>query len=180
MSVPTISPKDLAERHLAGKPVVLIDVSTQVEYREVHVTYARNVPIDRLDARAFAFSNDPSGDPLYIICRSAACERLIAAGCREAVNVEGGTLAWANSGLPVVRGKKAISVDRQVRIVAGFLILLGVVLGFLVHPVGFGLSAFIGAGLIFAGVTDRCGMALVLARMPWNRVRGPGASCAAP
>jgi hypothetical protein len=79
--------------------------------------------------------------------------------------------------LPVVRGRKAISLERQVRIAAGLLVLLGVLLGWLVHPVLFGLSAFVGAGLVFAGVTDFCGMGLLLARMPWNQCRDEKPTC---
>ena len=93
------------------------------------------------------------------------------------VNVEGGTTACVEAGLPVVRGKKAISLERQVRIAAGLLVLLGVLLGFLVHPVLFGLSAFVGAGLVFAGVTDFCGMGMLLARMPWNQCRDENPTC---
>jgi rhodanese-related sulfurtransferase len=84
--------------------------------------------------------------------------------------IEGGTEAWASLGLPVEgTGRKTISIERQVRIGAGSLVLIGVILGFLIHPVFFGLSAFIGAGLVFAGITDWCGMGLLLARAPWNR-----------
>ena len=84
----------------------------------------------------------------------------------------------AAAGLPVVRGKKAISLERQVRIAAGSLGLLGAVLGGFVHPAFLGLSAFVGAGLIFAGVTDTCGMGLVLTRMPWNQRGGDPSACA--
>jgi hypothetical protein len=81
--------------------------------------------------------------------------------------------------LPVVRGKKAISLERQVRIVAGFLVLLGAVLAMTIHPYFAGLSAFVGAGLMFAGITDTCGMAMMLARMPWNQAsqNHAGAAC---
>ena len=72
----------------------------------------------------------------------------------------------------MTRGAAVVSLERQVRIVAGFLTLGGVVLGALVHPGFYGLSAFVGAGLMFAGITDWCGMAMVLARMPWNRRSG--------
>jgi hypothetical protein len=82
-------------------------------------------------------------------------------------------------GLPVVRGKKAISLERQVRIAAGLLVLLGALLGWLVHPALVGLSAFVGAGLVFAGVTDTCGMGLLLARMPWNQVNDAANTCCA-
>ncbi len=82
----------------------------------------------------------------------------------------------------MVRGKKAVSLERQVRIVAGSLALAGTALGWLVHPAWYGLSALVGAGLIFAGVTDRCGMALLLCRLPWNRgprpAQQPSCGCA--
>ena len=95
----------------------------------------------------------------------------------QRVNVEGGTLAWEQAGLPVVRGKKAMSLERQVRIAAGSLVVLGTALGAFVHPGFLGLSAFVGAGLVFAGVTDTCGMGMVLARMPWNRAEPEEATC---
>ncbi len=84
--------------------------------------------------------------------------------------VEGGTLAWIEVGLPVERGaRKTISPERLVRIAAGTLMLTGVVLGFIVHPGCFLLSGFVGTGLIFAGITDWCGMGLLIARALWNR-----------
>ena len=94
------------------------------------------------------------------------------------VNVEGGTLACVDAGLPVVRGKKAVSLERQVRIAAGSLVLLGAALSF-VHPAFVGLSAFVGAGLVFSGITDTCGMGMILARMPWNQVSQDSTSCCA-
>jgi rhodanese-related sulfurtransferase len=176
MSVMTISPQQLAELCKSG-PIELIDVRTPIEYREVHVAAARNVPLDKLDPAALMRGRNGSQDePLYLICRSGsrgrqACEKFHAAGFTNVINIDGGTLAWAECGLPVVRGKKAISLERQVRIAAGLLVLLGVVLAWLVHPAFVGLSAFVGAGLVFAGVTDTCGMGLLLARMPWNQVK---------
>jgi rhodanese-related sulfurtransferase len=176
MKIPTITPRELDRLRTAGQAADLLDVRTPVEYREVHVARARNVPLDRLDPMAVMQRGQGSGEqPLYLICRSGsrgrqACEKFLAAGYSNVVNVEGGTLAWVEAGLPVVRGKQAISLERQVRIVAGSLVLLGVLLGWLVHPALLGLSAFVGAGLVFAGVTDTCGMGLLLARMPWNRV----------
>lgn len=169
----TISPRGLAALRAEGKPLELIDVRTPVEFREAHVDFARNVPLDQLDAAALV-ANRALDQPLYVICRSGnrggkACEALCSAGA-NAINVEGGTLAWDAAGLPVVRGQKAISLERQVRIVAGFLALVGAILAMTVHPYFAGLSAFIGAGLLFAGLTDTCGMAMLLARMPWNQV----------
>jgi hypothetical protein len=117
-----------------------------------------------------------SGEALYVICRSGnrgkqACHKLETAGLNM-VNVEGGTLAWEAAGLPVIRGtRKVISLERQVRIAAGFLAIVGAVMAMVVHPYFAGLSAFIGAGLMFSGITDTCGMAMLLARMPWNQVK---------
>lgn len=172
----TITPAELAQlRKTNGKHVELIDVRTPVEFREVHVDFARNVPLDRLDPTEIRAERNGSAEPLYVICRSGsrarqACERLAATGI-NVVNVEGGTAAWDAAGLPVVRGQKGMSLERQVRIAAGFLVLLGAVLALTVHPYFIGLSAFVGAGLMFAGITDTCGMGMVLARMPWNQVK---------
>ena len=183
MSLATISPTELSQRYTAGEGVDLIDVRTPAEFRELHVEFARNIPLDRLDAAELIRSRrERGGDPLYVICRSGnrgrqACEKILAAGFAKVVNVEGGTLACEDAGLPVVRGKKAISLERQVRIAAGSLVVVGVLLGWLVHPILLGLAAFVGAGLVFAGITDTCGMGMLLARMPWNQVSDPAATC---
>lgn len=185
MAVATISPRDLAAKRQNGEAVEVLDVRTPVEYREVHCTFARNVPLSDLDPKAVMTARNGTADtPLYVICRSGsrgkqACEKFLAAGFTNVINVEGGTLAWAECGLPVNRGKKAISLERQVRIAAGSLVLLGAVLGYFIHPYFLGLSAFVGAGLVFAGITDTCGMGLMLARMPWNRVAATSPSSAA-
>jgi hypothetical protein len=97
-----------------------------------------------------------------------ACEKAITQR-QNVFNIEGGTQACVNDGLEVVRGKKFMSLERQVRIAAGSLVLIGIGLAYAVHPAFVGLSAFVGAGLIFAGVTDTCGMGMILAKMPWNQ-----------
>ena len=177
MSIAVIKPQELAERCKDGKKIDLIDVRTPVEFREVHVEVARNVPLDQLDpAAAMQARNGSANEPLYVICRSGsrgqqACEKFLKAGFSNVVNIEGGTLACVEAGLPVVRGKKAISLERQVRIAAGSLVLLGSGLGAFVNPAFIGLSAFVGAGLMFSGITDTCGMGMLLARMPWNQCR---------
>jgi len=173
MTPATITPSKLNELLRTGNPVQVIDVRTPVEFREVHLDCARNVPLGELDAASLKQTRQP-GSPLYVVCRSGsrgrqACEQLLHAGHTDVVNVEGGTLACVDAGLPVVRGKRGVSLERQVRIAAGSLVLLGVALGWFVHPWAFGLSAFVGAGLVFAGITDTCGMGLLLARMPWNK-----------
>ena len=178
MPAATISPAALNHLISQGKQVDLIDVRTPLEFSEIHATPARLVPLDQLDPRKILDArNGRSDEPIYVICRTGnraakACDKFIAAGFDKVYNVEGGTLAWEAAGLGVVRGRKVISLERQVRMVAGVLILLGVALGFFVHPGFFGLSAFFGAGLFVSGLTDFCGMGLILARMPWNRKPG--------
>lgn len=170
----TISPLELHDVANSQGPVDLLDVRTPAEFRELHVPFARNVPLDQLDPVAESRARNNSGNPLYVICRSGsratiASQKLTAAGCANVVIVEGGTQGWERAGLPVVRGRKSISLERQVRIAAGSLVLIGVTLGTLVSPYWLALAAFVGAGLLFSGVTDTCGMAMLLSRMPWNQ-----------
>jgi rhodanese-related sulfurtransferase len=182
MSIAVIKPNELAGLCKEGKKIDLIDVRTPVEYREVHVEFARNVPLDRLDVTAQMQAHNRSAhDPLYVICRSGsrgqqACEKFLKEGYSNVVNIEGGTMACVEAGLPVVRGKKAMSLERQVRIAAGSIVLIGAVLGFFVDTALIGISAFVGAGLVFAGITDTCGMGMLLARMPWNQCEQESAS----
>jgi rhodanese-related sulfurtransferase len=171
--MPAISPAELKTLCEQGA-VELLDVRTPLEFSEVHVVGAKNVPLDQLNP---ATLGNPTR-PLYVVCRSGsrgqkACEKLTAAGFTNVTNIDGGTQACEQAGVPVVRGKKVMSLERQVRIAAGGLALAGAVLALTVHPWFAGLSAFIGAGLVFAGISDWCGMGLLLAKMPWNR----GASC---
>jgi rhodanese-related sulfurtransferase len=175
MSVQTISPLQLGDLIKSGRSVQVIDVRTPLEFREIHASCAKNIPLDKLDPAEIAKMRNGSSECLYLICKSGArgkqaCEKLIAAGQSNVVNVEGGTASWEQAGLPVVRGQKAMSLERQVRIAAGSLVLAGVLLSHFVHPYFIWLSGFIGAGLVFAGVTDTCGMGMVIAKMPWNRV----------
>jgi len=173
-----ISPSELAALRQRDPQLRLLDVRTPAEYQAAHVPFAENWPLETLDPAAIvAARGDVSNGPVYVICQKGsrganACAKLLAAGMRDVVNVEGGTAAWEQAGLPVVRGKKTISLERQVRIAAGLLVLIGSALGYFVHPYWIGLAAFVGAGLTFAGITDTCGMGMLLARMPWNQVGG--------
>jgi rhodanese-related sulfurtransferase len=182
MAITTISVRDLHAMHGRGERPELIDVRTPAEFGEIHVDFARNVPLDSLEPAAVAQGRQgPADSPLFFICRSGgrskqACEKMLAAGYSNAVSVEGGTTAWAEACFPVVRGRKAVSLERQVRIAAGSLVVLGAALSYF-HPAFVILSGLVGAGLIFAGVTDTCGMGMILARMPWNRTSGPASAC---
>jgi rhodanese-related sulfurtransferase len=171
-----ISPHELKERLAAEPGLTLIDVRTPGEFEAVHVPSARNIPLNELDAKALAVDGSPP-QTIYLLCHSGrratmAAEQLAAAGLQNTVVIAGGTEAWVKEGLPVTRGEsKTISIERQVRIAAGSLVLLGLILGWNVHRYFLGLSAFVGAGLVFAGITDWCGMGLLLAKAPWNQRR---------
>ena len=179
-----IQSKQLSNDLQSGKRISLIDVRTPAEYGEIHIEGSKLMPLDRLDPAAVKEAAGQS-EQCVLICRSGkraeqAYQKLAAAGCDKLAVLEGGMTAWDAAGLPVNRGQKAISLERQVRIAAGLLVLTGVALGTWVHPGFYGLSAFIGAGLTFAGITDWCGMAMVLAKMPWNQrscIKCAGNSC---
>lgn len=171
----TIRPADLQTLLMREPALALIDVRTPAEFAEVHVPQARNEPLDRFDPKGLVAAGAiAANQPAYLLCRSGgratkAAEQMAKAGIDQGVVVEGGTQAWIEAGLPVDRGTaKVISLERQVRIGAGSLVVLGVILAWLVNPYFIALSAFVGAGLVFAGITDWCGMGLLLAKAPWN------------
>jgi rhodanese-related sulfurtransferase len=184
--VATISPTTLADLRRKGEKVTLIDVRTPAEYGEVHVDLAHNIPLDRLDAQTVAAV--AGHGPVYFVCKSGnrsqkACEKLLAEGIDHVVSVEGGTAACEAAGVPVVRGKKAMSLERQVRIAAGAMVAIGAALAAFGpeapvnwQAIGAGLAGFVGCGLVFAGITDTCGMAMLIAKMPWNQVSGGSCS----
>jgi rhodanese-related sulfurtransferase len=167
-----ITPAELQKLLEAQPALTVLDVRTPVEFLEVHVPQAANVPLDELTPTDLPCAKD---QPVYLLCRSGqramkAAAKLAQAGFSQPVVVEGGTLAWVEAGLPVTRSAvKIISLERQVRIVAGAIILAGVLLAHFVDARCLWISGFVGAGLIFAGVTDFCGMGLLLAKMPWNK-----------
>ncbi|MCA9078856.1 MAG: rhodanese-like domain-containing protein [Planctomycetaceae bacterium] len=180
----SISVQQLCQKH-DDLQVDLIDVRTPVEFREVHADVARNVPLDALDPHAVMKERNGSSErPLYVICRSGARgakaqQKFVDAGYTNVINVEGGTEAWVSEGLPATRGKKAMSLERQVRIAAGSIVFAGAVAAMVTGNVYLaGIPAFVGAGLVFAGVTDTCAMGMLIAKMPWNQVCNDGTSCA--
>lgn len=168
MSVKTISP---AEAHrLIESGAALIDIRSADEHARERIAGALNVPLDRLSPDA------TPGDVLIFHCRSGmrtgqASSRLAeAAAGRECYVVEGGLNAWGGAGLPVQKVHGApIEMQRQVMIAAGLLVLTGALMSLFVTPGLIWLAVFVGAGLTFAGVTGFCGMAHLLALMPWNR-----------
>lgn len=172
----TMTPNELSERYRGNSDQILLDVRTPAEFGAVHIEGARLEPLEGLDSERLAAE---FGDrTVYMICRSGnrakqAMQKLEAAGYAGAVLLEGGMNAWIAADLPVERGREVMSLERQVRIAAGALVVLGAVLGWALEmPALHAISAFVGAGLIFAGLTDSCAMGMLVAKMPWNqRVR---------
>ncbi len=168
----TISPVELQKIIAVQPSVPVIDVRMPVEFAEVHVPQAQSIPLDELKPGSLQLQKD---QPVYLLCRSGqratkAAEKFAKEGYTQSIVVEGGTLAWIEASLPVTRSTtKVISLERQVRIGAGAIVFVGVLLARFVDVRFIWLSGFVGAGLVFAGVTDFCGMGLLLAKMPWNR-----------
>ena len=172
-----------------GATLDLIDVRTPAEFEGVHVPGARLLPLDTLDCAAVLAEQNKTRNaaPIYILCHSGvrakkAAEKFSAIGFDNCVVVEGGTQAWAEAGLPVERGERAvIPLDRQLQICIGSIVLAGVVLHFVLNPAWIWLSGFAGCGLIFAGLSGICPMRMVIAKMPWNQsaAKPKGACCGA-
>lgn len=177
-AIATITPEQLHYEQLYGHRPALLDVRTHAEYRAGHIPEAKLLPIKEFDTEVISRHFDRSGlghqETLYLTCQAGpraqeAAERLQQAGLHNLALVEGGTRAWQDAGLPLVRHGHAISLERQVQIAIGSLLVLKVLLGFSVHELFFALTAVIGAGLILAGTTRWCGMMELISRLPWNR-----------
>lgn len=168
--IKTITAEELKRRLDAGE-VMLIDVREVSEYRAECIAQANLIPLAEVSLEKI----QAHGKPIVMHCQAGlrgakACEKLLALDpTLEIYNLEGGIKAWRAAGLPTTCLETCpISIERQIRILAGSLVVLGVALGVLVHPGFYGLAGFIGAGLVFAGITDWCGMGLFLKKMPWN------------
>jgi rhodanese-related sulfurtransferase len=152
----------------------LLDVRMPAEYESVHIGGSYNVPLDTLGEHAAEIREDVDA-PVVLVCQSGsrsrqAEEALKRVGMPQVHVLDGGLNGWVAAGKPVRRGRERLSLERQVRIAAGALAAASGLLAVKAHP-RFGLlSAIVGSGLVFAGVTDTCGMAKVLAKLPYNRV----------
>lgn len=177
-----LEPRAFASMTGAGRRPRLIDVRTPVEYAEVHAADAESIPLDTLTPEKLRDAARPD-EPLCVICKSGArakqaAEKLAAAGVGPVAVITGGTDAWVRDGLPVVRQRGVISLERQVRIAVGVILLTFATLSLTVHPLFVIGCAFMGAGLTFAGITNWCGLGLLLAAMPWNQTLSNKACCA--
>lgn len=151
----------------------ILDVRTPAEYEAMHIPGSYNVPLDQLPQHCLELGKKLQS-PLLLVCRSGTRAQQ-AARLFEATNLaqfyvlHGGISAWEQAGKPVEHGKQRWSMERQVRGMAGLLVLLGTVGGLFVWKPLLYLAAGIGAGLTYSALTDTCGMALLLSKLPYNR-----------
>lgn len=169
-----LKPDQAADRLKRGQ-AVLVDIREPDEFKRRHAKGALSRPLSAFEA---AHLKIEAGRDVIFTCKSgmrtgANCERLAQSVEGEAFILDGGLDAWSAAGLAVHEDSKApIEIMRQVQIAAGLLVLLGAILGLTVSSAFFGIVLLVGAGLVFAGATGFCGMARLLARMPWNRSAG--------
>ena len=174
-----ISTEQFITRSEGEDKLLIVDVRTRAEVNNEYLEGCCELPLQELTESAFAAlvknNNSADNEPVYLLCGSGqrarlAAQQLAGKSSSPLIIIEGGINALKQAGVHLKRGHSSvISLERQVRIAAGVLVILGVLLGFFVNPLGFGLSAFVGAGLAFAGITDTCAMGMALARLPWNQ-----------
>ena len=181
----TITPVELNRLREARGGLALLDVRTPAEHEKIHVPGVHLMPVDDLDPAALAATEGFSKDAtIYILCHSGvraerAARKMEGQGFRDCVVVEGGTAGWAAAGLPVNQSERhVLPLNRQVQLVAGAMALSGAILAVTVAPAWIFLSGFVGFGLMLAGATDFCPMAILLAKMPWNQSSKKATCCA--
>lgn len=174
MNLKKISVEDLQRLRIKDPGAQVIDVREPVEYKSCRISNTDNRPLSEINDWIHRLD---SAKPAYLICRSGgraaqAAEKLEAKGCDVCV-VEGGVEAWKAKQLPLeIHKTSRWELERQVRFAAGALVTVGILLSWWAHPGFLFLSLFVGCGLIFAAVTNTCGMGLMLGRCPWNRPKG--------
>lgn len=180
-NVTRISAADFVNKFNNNSNLTIVDVRTHAEIESEQLQPCHPLPLQELNGSSFDAllntlnQNNQPCDHIYLMCQSGkraemAVEKLADTANCQFVIIEGGMNAVKSAGAKVHKGSRnVISLERQVRIAAGTLVMTGVALGSLVNPYFYYLSGFVGAGLTFAGITDTCGMAMILARLPWNK-----------
>ncbi len=156
----------------SGNECQVIDVREFSEFDSERIANAQLMPLSNFEKHVDEIDHSR---PVYLMCRSGnrakqAADKLSNKGFTDIHVIEGGMAAWSGANLPIIKGNSKIwSLERQVRFVAGLLVLSGVLLSVVVSPYAILISGFVGAGLAFSALTDTCGMGMILARMPWNK-----------
>ncbi len=172
VSLEMISPSDalsLLKRDLQAK---ILDVRSAFEFSQVHVEPSVNIPIDMISAKINELGQ--SKQSYLVLCHTGnraamAADMLMQSGIHAVKVIRGGIAHWQNEKLPVIKGEGGISLERQVRIIAGSLILLGIILSWQFHWAFIFISVFVSSGLVFAGLTDSCLMGMLLMKLPYNK-----------
>lgn len=167
----TITATELKKKLDEGT-VVLVDVREPAEHQGAHIHGTHLIPLSTVSPERLPKKNQP----LVLYCRSGrrsadACKQLLHKDASlDVCSLEGGIIAWQEAGFPIkTSGADILPLERQTQIVAGVCALLGTLAGALITPAYYIIPGFVGAGLIFSGITGWCGMAKLLAKMPWNQ-----------
>lgn len=176
-----ISKEQFNNVYMQNTNPVVIDVRSPMEYQGKHIKDSFNIPLDSISTdhveSLLANHNIKKNENIYLICKSGQRSRMaqdkLSALSGSVMCIDGGIDGMANNNTIQFNQSTSnvISLERQVRIATGTLTLIGILLGTFIHPLAYSLPAFVGTGLIFAGITDWCGMGLLVAKMPWNNVR---------
>jgi glyoxylase-like metal-dependent hydrolase (beta-lactamase superfamily II)/rhodanese-related sulfurtransferase len=171
-SIEMISPSEAAKILKQDKQAKILDVRSAMEVSQTHIEDSINIPIDMISAKIGELSQ--SKQNYLVLCHSGnraamAADMLMQSGIGDVKVIEGGIARWEKEKLPVIKGQGGISLERQVRVIAGGLVLTGVILAWLVNWGFIFIPVFVASGLVFAGLTDNCLMGMLLMRLPYNK-----------
>jgi glyoxylase-like metal-dependent hydrolase (beta-lactamase superfamily II)/rhodanese-related sulfurtransferase len=172
LSLEMISPKEANSLTNKDTQVKFLDVRSVLEFNQAHIKGSINVPIDILAAKVNELSQ--AKQAYIVLCRTGnrspmAADMLIQSGIHEVKVMDGGINRWQKERFSVIKGEGGISLERQVRVMAGSIVLFGIFLSWFIHPGFIGISIFVCCGLIYAGLTDNCMMGMLLMKLPYNR-----------
>jgi len=171
-SLEMISPPDASSLLEQDPQAKILDVRSALEFSQVHIEHSLNIPIDMISAKINELSQ--SRQNYLVLCHTGnraamAADMLIQSGIHTVKVMEGGIIRWQKEKLPVIKGQGGMSLERQVRLIAGSLVLLGIMMSWLLHWAFIFVSVFVGSGLIYAGLTDNCLMGMLLMKLPYNK-----------
>ncbi|MFA6186059.1 MAG: MBL fold metallo-hydrolase [Phycisphaerae bacterium] len=171
-SIEMISPTDSLSLLKKDPQTKILDVRSALEFSQTHIENSINIPIDMISAKIGELSQ--SKQNYLVLCHSGtraamAADMLMQSGIHTVKVIEGGIARWQKDKLAVIKGQGGISLERQVRIIAGSLVLLGIILSWLLHWAFLFIPIFVSSGLIFAGITDNCMMGMLLMKLPYNK-----------
>jgi glyoxylase-like metal-dependent hydrolase (beta-lactamase superfamily II)/rhodanese-related sulfurtransferase len=171
-SLEMISPKDASALSSKDAQVKFLDVRSVLEFSQLHIKDSINVPIDMLAMKVNELSR--ISQTYIVLCRTGnrsamAADILIQSGIHTVKVMDKGITGWQNARLSVIKGEGGISLERQVRVMAGSIVLLGILLSWFICPCFIGISIFVSCGLIYAGLTDNCMMGMLLMKLPYNK-----------